>query len=120
MTPGQQVRDVLHAADLIQLYPAAYEHKDAAAGEIFNIGGGVSNSLSLLELFAILEEILSLSQPLPYLKNPRRHSDQDVFIADISTARMLLGVTPRVSVPEGIVLMLDWVRSCIPYKPFAC
>ena len=58
---GKQVRDVLHAADLIEFYLAAYEHKDAAAGEIFNIGGGVSNSLSLLELFALLEEILSLS-----------------------------------------------------------
>jgi len=117
---GKQVRDVLHAADLIQFYLAAYEHKDATAGEIFNIGGGVSNSLSLLELFALLEEILSLSQPLAYQKNPRRHSDQDVFIADISKAQNILGVTPRVSAREGIVSMLDWVRSGIPFKPFAC
>ena len=117
---GKQVRDVLHAADLIEFYLAAYEHKDAAAGEIFNIGGGVSNSLSLLELFALLEEILSLSQPLAYVKNPRRHSDQDVFIADIGKARTLLGVTPQVSAREGIVSMLEWVRSCIRYKPFAC
>ena len=69
---------------------------------------------------ALLEEILSLSQPLAYVKNPRRHSDQDVFIADIGKARTLLGVTPQVSAREGIVSMLEWVRSCIRYKPFAC
>lgn len=110
---GKQVRDVLHATDLIQCYLAAYEHKDAAAGEIFNIGGGVSNSLSLLELFALLEDVLSLPRSLAYLKTPRRHSDQDVFIADMSKARTLLGVTPQISAREGIVSMLDWVQSCM-------
>ncbi len=118
---GKQVRDVLHAADLIQFYLAAYEHRDATAGEVFNIGGGVSNSLSLLELFMILEDVLPLSRPLAYHKNPRRHSDQDVFIADISKATTLLGVTPQVSARDGIVSMLDWVRSCMersPHPPF--
>ena len=48
---GKQVRDVLHAEDLIQLYSLAFEKGKTCAGSIFNIGGGMTNSLSLLELF---------------------------------------------------------------------
>ena len=50
---GNQVRDVHHAEDLIRLYRAEYEHRDEMNGEVFNIGGGAANSLSLLELFSI-------------------------------------------------------------------
>ena len=48
---GKQVRDVLHAEDLVALFHSAYKVKIDLEGEIFNIGGGINNSLSLLELF---------------------------------------------------------------------
>ena len=51
---GKQVRDVLHAEDLVKLYMLAYENKINYDGLVFNIGGGIDNSLSLLELFDIL------------------------------------------------------------------
>lgn len=57
---GKQVRDVLHADDLISLYLAAYERRESIAGEVFNIGGGIKNSLSLLELFNLLSDLLGL------------------------------------------------------------
>jgi CDP-paratose 2-epimerase len=109
---GKQVRDVLHAEDLIRLYKAAYQHREAIAGQIFNIGGGAANALSLLELLARLAEILEIPQ-LDYVVMPRRASDQDCFIADISKAQRLLGWTPQIMSDQGLRLMLDWIRTQI-------
>jgi CDP-paratose 2-epimerase len=106
---GKQVRDVLHADDLIRLYGAAYTHRERMNGEIFNIGGGSSNSLSLLELFALLSELLGIP-PLVFTFTPRRPSDQDCFIADIRKAENILGWKPDITSREGITNMLEWTE----------
>lgn len=108
---GKQVRDVLHADDLVRLYRAAFENADAAAGEVFNIGGGIENSLSLLELFDLLEKVTPLPEPLRYQRLPRRQSDQNFFVANAAKANTLLGWTPKRSAESGIREMLEWVRG---------
>lgn len=107
---GKQVRDVLYAEDLIRLYRCAWERRASVAGEIFNIGGGLDNSLSLLELFTLLANKLGLTAPLDFTCTPRRKSDQDFFVADIGKAARLLGWSPRVSSAAGIDRMLEWVN----------
>lgn len=111
---GKQVRDVLHADDMINLYFKAIEHIDVAKGQAFNIGGGLENSLSLLELFEHLEDKLNVS--LNYLKLPVRSSDQRVFVADLGKAKRILGWVPMVSYQEGISKMLDWSNSLVGNK----
>ncbi|MBU2710373.1 GDP-mannose 4,6-dehydratase [Zooshikella harenae] len=106
---GKQVRDVLHAADMNRLYSAAVTNIDKAQGQAFNIGGGIENSLSLLELFSLLEEQLSIK--LCYNHLPVRESDQRVFVADIGKAKRLLNWQPVVSAPNGIERMIDWVSK---------
>ena len=106
---GKQVRDVLHADDLIRLYQAAYDAHLSISGEIFNIGGGLANSLSLLELFSHLADKLKMPS-LSYVKAPRRASDQDFFVADISKASRLLGWEPKISFTKGLDLMLEWIK----------
>ncbi len=107
---GKQVRDVLHAEDLVRLYRAAWEHRAAAAGQVFNIGGGMENSLSLLELFGLLEELLAFppGESLRRTQLPRRRSDQDVFVAEIAKAGRILGWRPQVGCRDGIRRMLEW------------
>lgn len=107
---GKQVRDVLHAHDLIRLYQSAYANRERMTGEIFNIGGGAANSLSLLELFDLLSELLDIP-PLEYTSTPRRTSDQDCFIADITKAQLFLGWSPAISCREGVSRMLAWVEA---------
>lgn len=104
---GKQVRDVLHADDMKQLYLAALNNIDRAQGQAFNIGGGPKNSLSLLELFTLLEELTGAE--LKYTKLPPRESDQRVFVADITKARKRLDWQPQVSARQGVSDMIEWV-----------
>lgn len=108
---GKQVRDVLHADDMISLYFAGAKNIAQAKGKAFNIGGGYENSLSLLELFGFLEESLDIK--LRYKKLPPRESDQKVFIADISKVKELLNWEPEVDYKQGISKMIEWTKSRI-------
>lgn len=106
---GKQVRDVLHADDMKRLYTAVVNKIEKAKGHAFNIGGGIENSLSLLELFSILEAQLNIK--LNYTRLPVRESDQRVFVADIGKAKQLLNWQPAVSAEEGVSRMVDWVSA---------
>lgn len=105
---GKQVRDVLHADDMIKLYLSVPEHINKAKGQVYNIGGGMENSLSLLELFDLLEKELNIK--LCYTKLPPRESDQKVFVADITKASETFNWHPEVSKEQGIKNMLEWVK----------
>lgn len=106
---GKQVRDLLHAEDMKRLYLAAVKNADKVRGQVFNIGGGIENSLSLLELFALLEGMLNVS--LTYSKLPVRESDQRVFVADIAKAKRLLDWSPITTVQEGLKRMIEWTSA---------
>ncbi len=112
---GKQVRDVLHAEDLIRLYHCAYENRNVITGQVFNIGGGMDNSLSLLELFRLLEPMLGLDEthPLTYTPVQRRQSDQNVFVANIGKIKNATGWQPAVSSTSGINKMLNWIEESV-------
>ena len=104
---GKQVRDVLHADDIKRLYLAAINHISLAKGHAFNVGGGIANSLSLLELFSLLEELAGVK--LNYTQLSMRESDQRVFVSDLGKVNQLLGWQPVVASREGVAHMLEWV-----------
>ncbi|GAA4449608.1 GDP-mannose 4,6-dehydratase [Rurimicrobium arvi] len=103
---GKQVRDVLHAEDAVRLYTSCIELADTLKGEVFNVGGGVENSLSLLELFSMLERELSIQ--MKYEQLPPRESDQKLFIADISKVKQMVGWAPKIDCLTGVRKMLLW------------
>jgi CDP-paratose 2-epimerase len=105
---GKQVRDLLHADDLVACYRGAATN-DSAIGRAFNIGGGQENSLSLLELFAELKVLLGVSAE--YRKLERRQSDQRLFVADCADASARFAWRPRVSARDGLERMLEWTRG---------
>ena len=106
---GKQVRDVLYASDMNDLYFKTVQNIDKAQGQSFNIGGGIENSLSLLELFAMLEKELNIK--LNYKQLPVRESDQRLFVADITKAGDLIGWAPKVDKTTGIRSMLEWTTT---------
>lgn len=105
---GKQVRDVLHSDDMKRLYNAAVENIEKAKGMAFNIGGGIKNSLSLIELFSLLEELGGVK--LKFKQLEARESDQLVFIADITRAKEILGWEPNINTRDGIESMLSWLQ----------
>ena len=106
---GKQVRDVLHAEDMKRLYFSAVKHIDRARGQAFNIGGGMENSLSLLELFDFLEKELDVK--MAYMKLPWRKSDQKVFVANNDKAKQLVGWKADIDNKSGVRMMLDWLMD---------
>ena len=108
---GKQVRDVLHAQDMVTLYLTAAEKHERLKGQAFNVGGGMANSLSILELLDTLASMLSTK--LAWRHIPARESDQRVFIADLSKVSAATGWSPQVDKETGIKLMLDWVANVL-------
>jgi CDP-paratose 2-epimerase len=108
---GKQVRDVLHAEDMVRLYFSAVQNIETIKGQIFNIGGGIENSLSLLELFTLLERMLDVR--LNYTRLPQRESDQRVFVADISKAKEILSWKPIINAQTGVQKMVEWVGGLV-------
>ncbi len=105
---GKQVRDMLHVDDLIAAYDAAWERIEAVAGEVFNIGGGPENTLTIWsETGPILEALAGRTIPVTYAD--WRPGDQRVFISDNSKAGRLLGWTPKIGIGEGARQLWDWV-----------
>ncbi len=106
---GKQVRDLLYADDVVALYLKAAEKIEAIKGQAFNVGGGIENSSSLLELFSFLETELDIK--MSYTQLAPRESDQRVFVADISKVKRLLDWEPKISKEEGIRKMISWIDS---------
>ena len=102
---GKQVRDLLQAQDMINLYFGALNHIDDICGQAYNIGGTMAQSLSLLELFAMLEKILGIQ--MEYTQLPPRQSDQKVFVADITKIKNKIGWEPKVTALEGVTMMVE-------------
>lgn len=106
---GKQVRDIAHAEDMVALYLKASTKIDSIKGQAFNVGGGIENSSSLLELFHFLENELDLK--MEYTQLPVRESDQKIFVADLTKAKELIGWEPRVNKEEGIRKMIEWITT---------
>lgn len=106
---GKQVRDLLYASDCVALYLKASQKIDIVKGQAFNIGGGMQNSFSLLELFHFLE--LELDIKMRYTQLLPRESDQKVFVSDISKVKELINWEPKISKEKGIRNMIQWLNK---------
>ncbi len=107
---GKQIRDLLYVDDLLNAYDLAIEKIDAAAGQIYNLGGGPANTLSIWTEFGPLLEKLA-GRKIPVGRGDWRPGDQRVFVADIRKAARELGWTPKVSVEEGVERLFEWVKG---------
>lgn len=107
---GKQVRDILFVEDLISFYERAVENIDKSAGQVFNVGGGINNTISIwTEFLPILEELLGRTIPVKFAN--WRPGDQLVYISDIRKAEKILGWQPMISVKQGISCLFNWVQN---------
>jgi CDP-paratose 2-epimerase len=103
---GKQVRDLLYVDDLVDVMMLCISRTDLTAGEIFNIGGGPANTISVWnELSAPLGKLIGKLPPVTY--GPFRPGDQRVYISDIRKAQRVLGWTPKVGITDGLKRMVE-------------
>jgi len=77
---GKQVRDQIHSRDVARLFLEFY--KNPRAGEIYNMGGGRKNSLSIVETIEMLAE---MGYNLRCTYNPtNRVGDHICYISDLT------------------------------------
>lgn len=108
---GKQVRDLLHVDDLVAAFLSATERVDVTKGQIYNLGGGPANTLSIWAEFGPLLSELVGYQVVPAAYRDWRPGDQPVFIADIRKAEREFGWSPQIGVREGIERLVAWVRA---------
>lgn len=106
---GKQVRDILFIDDLLDAYDAAALNIQRTAGQVYNVGGGSANAISLLDLLGHLER--KERRPVPRASDDWRAGDQRVYISDIRRAQDELNWTPKVGTDEGIEKLYEWVSA---------
>src|SRR5215469_2191043 len=97
---GRQVRDVLYVGDLVRAFEFARAARSKTAGQIYNIGGGPQNTVSLIELIAEVEALTG--KRLKHGHAERRSGDQLIYVSDYSKFLRDTGWTPRSSVRQTL------------------
>jgi len=93
---GKQVRDNIHSFDVVRAVEEFF--LKPRPGEVYNIGGGRENSLSILEALAKVEEVLGTRVRKQYVDVPRK-GDHICYISDL---RKLSGHFPGWRLTRGI------------------
>jgi CDP-paratose 2-epimerase len=106
---GKQVRDALYIDDLIDLYETLIKKSSKLSSNIFNIGGGINNTLSILELINFLN--LNLKNKINISFKKKRTGDQFIYVSDNSKVKKLTGWSPSVSISLGLNSLLNWLNE---------
>ncbi len=104
---GKQVRDVLWVEDLIKAYDGFI--RSNIKSDVFNVGGGYKNTLSLLELMEILKKVSQKNIKVNF--SQWRKFDQKVYISDITKIKNKLGWAPKVSPSQGVEALYRWILN---------
>ena len=110
-----QVRDVLHVSDAVSAYRAVMGSIDTLSGRAFNLGGGPSNAVSLVE---VLDEIALLTGRRSALQREAwRTGDQPWFVADTRTLLAATGWQARVGWRDGLRDLAEWLQGDAADRP---
>lgn len=105
---GKQVRDILHIDDLCRLILFQLKDIKKFNGKIYNVGGGRENSISLLELTKLCQDIIG--NKIEISSNPQvREGDIPWYITDYSLVREDTGWKPQISLPQIVKDIGDWI-----------
>jgi dTDP-L-rhamnose 4-epimerase len=105
---GEQQRDFVSVYDIARACRLALE-KDAAAGQVFNIGSG--NAYSVREIAERIAEVVGKKHLVPEITHKYRVGDIRHCFADIAKARAVLGYAPQVTLADGLAELAAWLEG---------
>lgn len=97
---GLQVRDVLHVHDLLDAMEATRRHLPTTRGGVYNVGGGMERSLSVMEMVQAIEQQTGKRSTYEY--SSMRPGDQPLYISDCGKLRLETGWSPKRSVKDTL------------------
>lgn len=107
---GKQVRDFIHIDDIFEVIKLEIENIDVYNGEIYNIGGGLNNSLSLLEMTKLCQEITGNKIEIGAVTEDRPN-DVKSYITDYSKFREKTGWECRKDIKTIMTDVYDWIMK---------
>lgn len=105
---GKQVRDILYASDVVEVFDAFYKYQIPG---IYNVGGGEKTMLSLLECIEIIQELTGKKVEVRF--EPERFGDLKYFVCDTTKIKNNLHWEAKVLPKEGIKNLIDWIKDNI-------
>jgi CDP-paratose 2-epimerase len=106
---GKQVRDVLDVSNAVDAYVAAVERIGSVQGRVFNLGGGPSNAISLLQLMDEIPRVTGRELDVRF--EDWRQGDQRWFVANTAAARAELGLGTPVGWRDGVQRLAQWLAQ---------
>lgn len=106
---GLQVRDVLHVDDLFQLLTLQMAHVELHSGDVYNVGGGNQNSISLAELTELVSHITD--RKIPIGSDPvTREADIPYYVTDITKVNQKTKWSPQHSLTQIVTEIYEWIE----------
>lgn len=106
---GHQIRDLLYVEDLIDAYQLAIKNIKKVKGQAFNIGGGIKNTYSLLQVINMLKDNFGYRIKIGFDKI--RLGDQKYFVSKNEKINKILGWKPKTNFIDGIKDMINWQKN---------
>jgi CDP-paratose 2-epimerase len=107
---GKQVRDFLHINDLVALIDKQVHTTEKFTGKIYNAGGGLENSLSLLEMTELCQEITGNTLSMEKVPDARM-ADVRIYISDNSKINNEIGWKPMHTARETFEDIYLWIKN---------
>lgn len=106
---GKQIRDVLCVDDLVRAFDAVWRNQTLTRGQVYNVGGGMANTTSLLELIADIERMLG--RKVDYVLDDPRPGDQLVYVTDYSKLQKHTAWKPQNNVRQTLKQIEAWWKD---------
>jgi CDP-paratose 2-epimerase len=106
---GHQVRDILYVGDAVAAYVGAWRAIDRVKGQVFNLGGGPDNAVSL---HLLLDHIgKTLGNRVQVETSDWRPGDQRWFVADTRAVDAALDLPKKLDWRTGVARLADWLAE---------
>jgi len=106
---GEQTRSNTYVSDCVKATLLAAEKREAALGQVFNVGGG-----EIVSLNAVIHQLEELTGRKAVIERKEpRPGDQKHTAANIEKARRLLGYQPTTPYSVGLAAQVAWQKKLL-------